>query len=267
MTRHDALVTAEPEQAWVPTVDGRRLSVLVSRGDGVPALLIHGFGSNARANWGVTGWWRDLDRAGIPWAAVDLRGHGLSDRPHRPAAYSLELMLADLRQVLDRFDGWFSGAERADLIGYSLGGRLSAELAATAPERLRRLVIGGQNGSGIMTGIDQEELAAAFAGGHASHAATRLARIAGAVPGNDTQALHALVTGMLAEGRVERPAPGTSLPTLLVVGEEDPVAAGAQAWADRMRDGRLVTIPGRNHVSVVTSAVYRAAAIGFLGAR
>ena len=247
------------------TTDDRRLSVLVRRHHGgVPALLIHGFGSNGRANWGVTGWWRDLDRAGIDWAAVDLRGHGLSDRPHLPAAYSLDRMLADLCRVLEPFDRWFGGPSEIDLVGYSLGGRLAAELAATGSHRLRRLVIGGQNGSGIMTGVDREDLAAAFAGHSASPAAARLAHIAGAVPGNDPQALHALVSGMIAEGRVVRPAPGTELPTLLVVGENDPIAAGAGAWLDRMADGRLLTIPGRNHVSVVTSSVYRSAAIDFL---
>ena len=49
-------------------------------GDGRPVLLIHGFASNVRVNWGDTGWIRHLARAGFRVIAMDCRGHGASQK-------------------------------------------------------------------------------------------------------------------------------------------------------------------------------------------
>ena len=61
--------------------------------------------------------------------AVDLRGHGRSG--YQPP-WNLETHLDDL---LETFDG------RAAWIGFSFGGRLVAELAQHAPERVERVVL------------------------------------------------------------------------------------------------------------------------------
>jgi lipase len=65
--------------------------------------------------------------------ALDLRGHGTSGWE---PPWNLETHLGDLRESLDaEVDG------AVDLVGFSFGGRLALELAASDPERIRRLVL------------------------------------------------------------------------------------------------------------------------------
>jgi pimeloyl-ACP methyl ester carboxylesterase len=68
----------------------------------------------------------------------DHRGHGRSDKPHDEAAYAMPLRVADAVAILDRL-----GIERAHFVGRSWGGRLRFGIGEHAPERVRSLVIGG----------------------------------------------------------------------------------------------------------------------------
>jgi 3-oxoadipate enol-lactonase len=66
---------------------------------------------------------------------VDHRGHGESPLP--PAGATVELFARDVLALLDQL-----GVERAALCGLSLGGAVCLQLAATAPERVDRVVVG-----------------------------------------------------------------------------------------------------------------------------
>ncbi|MFH8221876.1 alpha/beta fold hydrolase [Streptomyces sp. NPDC018057] len=69
--------------------------------------------------------------------APDLRGHGGSSRPgDRPGAYAHEALRDDVLGLLDVL-----GAERADIVGHSLGGAVACLIAQHAPSRVRRLVL------------------------------------------------------------------------------------------------------------------------------
>ena len=70
---------------------------------------------------------------------VDHRGHGRSAKPHEAKAYAMELRVADVAAVLGALD-----IERAHFIGISWGGRLCFGIGEHAPERVRSLVIIGQ---------------------------------------------------------------------------------------------------------------------------
>src|SRR5262245_8835912 len=61
-------------------------------GDGAPVLLIHGFASNHAVNWVYPSWTTTLNRAGFRVIAHDNRGHGESDKPYDPAAYTTDIM-------------------------------------------------------------------------------------------------------------------------------------------------------------------------------
>ena len=94
--------------------------------EGVPLLCVHGLASNSRTWDGVCA---RLSGLGHPVAAVDLRGHGLSDKPDD--GYDFATLAADLVAVLDGL-GW----ERAVVAGQSTGGNLVVELASRAPGRV-----------------------------------------------------------------------------------------------------------------------------------
>jgi 3-oxoadipate enol-lactonase len=100
------------------------------RGAGEPVLLIHGLGY---ARWG----WEPVlpglaDRFEV--LLFDNRGIGESDTPSGP--YTVAEMAADAIQVLDE-----AGVERAHVVGTSLGGMVTQELALSASDRVARLVL------------------------------------------------------------------------------------------------------------------------------
>ena len=68
--------------------------------------------------------------------ALDLRGHGHSDKPHDPRAYD-EIAL-DVIRLMDHLQ-----IKQSHVVGYSLGGIIVAKLLTTHPERFSSAVIGG----------------------------------------------------------------------------------------------------------------------------
>jgi pimeloyl-ACP methyl ester carboxylesterase len=102
-------------QTWPGGDSGRR-----------PYLLVHGLSSNCRTWEGVA---ELLHDAGHPVAAIDLRGHGRSDKPDD--GYDFATMVADVVAALD-----ILGFERPVVAGQSTGGNLAVEVARRAPGRL-----------------------------------------------------------------------------------------------------------------------------------
>ncbi|MDX6533544.1 MAG: lipase [Gaiellales bacterium] len=92
-------------------------------------LAIHGVtGHGAR--------YRALGQEGVPecrWLAVDLRGHG---RSTWVPPWTTEQHVADLLETLDA-----EGIERCSVVGHSFGGHVAMHLAATAPDRVERIVL------------------------------------------------------------------------------------------------------------------------------
>src|SRR5258708_34040984 len=130
----------------------------VSQGQGEQIVLVHGFGSTVHVNWVYPEWVATLVKAGRRVVALDNRGHGASSKLHSPAAYHSTCMAQDVRALLDHLE-----LTRVDMIGYSMGARISAFFASAYPTRLRRAVFGGVwvflvAGRGVSGGI-------AFAGG------------------------------------------------------------------------------------------------------
>ena len=110
----------------------------LDEGEGEPIVLVHGFASNKEVNWLYPGWVSTLTRAGRRVIALDNRGHGASTKLYDPAAYHSGLMAEDVRALIDHLD-----LPRADVMGYSLGGRITALLAEEHPQRVRSAILGG----------------------------------------------------------------------------------------------------------------------------
>lgn len=99
-----------------------------SEGTGTPVVLIHGFAANSTLNWRVTGIHRQLARH-YRVITMDVRGHGLSDKPKDPAKYGAE-MVEDVRRLLDHLD-----IPKAHIVGYSMGGMICMKFMALHPDR------------------------------------------------------------------------------------------------------------------------------------
>jgi pimeloyl-ACP methyl ester carboxylesterase len=106
----------------IPVSGGTRLAVRLNEGDRSPVLLVHGLASNALL-------WRDvaegLAQRGHAVAAVDLRGHGRSERPD--LGYETQQCAADLRELVATL-GW--NDRLPVLAGQSWGGNVVVRAAA-----------------------------------------------------------------------------------------------------------------------------------------
>ncbi|NBE55952.1 alpha/beta fold hydrolase [Streptomyces sp. YC537] len=112
-------------------VGGIRLAfTTVGPPTGEPVVLLHALGESA-TDWDTVA--ADLATHERRVYALDLRGHGRSDRPKE---YSLELMRTDVLGFLDA-----RGLTAVDLIGHSLGGIVAHLLAQHSPHRVRRLIL------------------------------------------------------------------------------------------------------------------------------
>ena len=112
-------------------------------GDGPLVVFQHGLLSNA-ASWKATGFVDALtDKYRV--ACVDSLGHGLSDKPEDPSLYGRQQRAGDIVAVIDDLS-----AERAHLVGYSMGGWMSVAVAKYHPRRLASLVVGGW---GVVDGV------------------------------------------------------------------------------------------------------------------
>jgi len=101
--------------------------------DGPLVLFLHGFPEHA-------GTWRRqlpaLAQAGFRAVAPDMRGYGASEKPRRVRDYRMELLAADVANLVTAL-----GRERADVVGHDWGAAVAWGAAMWHPARVRRLAI------------------------------------------------------------------------------------------------------------------------------
>ena len=107
------------------------------RGAGPAVLLHHGFASSSVTNWVRPQVATAIADVGRSVVLIDARGHGESDKPRDPAAYSGDAMARDVMALLDHL-----GLDAVDVVGYSMGSQVAMQLACAEP-RVRSLVLGG----------------------------------------------------------------------------------------------------------------------------
>lgn len=236
----------------------------LDEGEGEPILLIHGFASNREVNWVGPGWVETLTKAGRRVIALDNRGHGESGKPRDPAAYFAPVMAEDARRLLDHL-----GIERADVMGYSMGARITAFLALAHPARVRSVIFGGL-GMGLVDGTGPwEPIVAALEAPSLEgiqHQTGRMFRRFAEQTGGDLMALAACMRSSrqtLSPAEVGR----IDVPALVAVGSRDAIAGSAEDLAALLPQGRALVIPGRDHMLAVGDKAYKAGVLEFLRER
>ncbi|MFC4394554.1 MULTISPECIES: alpha/beta fold hydrolase [Micrococcaceae] len=238
-----------------------------------PVLLLHGFSSSSKLNWEDTGWVSALLDAGRRVITVDLPGHGRSGAPEDMDSYSPSRIRADLLQAA--FDAGARPLQDGDpssgldVVGYSLGSRLAWEFAATQPELVHRLVLGGPNDSDPLAAFDLVAAQDYLADGTPikDESTAQLLKMALLLPSNNIFALLSLVEAIKAEPY--DPAEAVPhVPMLLVAGDKDERAATLPKLAELAGSAgsmaEQVILPGRNHTNAITSRAFKQAAISFL---
>ena len=217
----------------------------------------------------------------------DFRGHGRSDAPDDPAAYSMEQVLDDLGRVLD----WAAPAAPAVpavLGGLSFGGLASLHFALRAPARVRGLLLidsgpGFKNPEaqqrweagvektasflerkGMQAFVESRAAATTF-GSRPELPAAQAARRAIAAQQPVGLAHFARRVAALAPPVIDELA-SIRIPALVIVGEHDAAyQRAAQVMQARLPLAESVSIPGAGHiVNIEAAESFNAAVLGFL---
>jgi len=231
---------------------------------GRPLLVVHGY-TGAKEDF--ADWFEPLAAAGWHVVAPDLRGHGASDKPPQEAAYSIDRFTEDLLAAVEVL-GW----ERFVLLGHSMGGMIAQQLALTAPERLRGLILMDTSASAVPVdramrdaavhvvrthGMDTLADLQAERGGPLDTPASR--RVLAERPGfaeESDRRLRVCSPAMYAAMAIEiteRPdrldeLRSLRVPTLVLVGEQDePFLEPARRLRDAIAGARLVVLPDAGH--------------------
>jgi pimeloyl-ACP methyl ester carboxylesterase len=247
---------------FVESKDGVRIAYEVA-GEGIPILLVHGFGSSRFQNWRDTGWYQTLTAAGYRVIAMDCRGHGESDKPHDAKSYDHELMKADAVAVIRA-----TGVVAAHLMGYSMGGYLSMRLLLENPEMLRKVVIAGVGESYLQGQVEQREAIADAMlepdRNMIADPAAKAFRIFADQQGKDRLALAACMRAPRRAYTASELA-RSARSVLVVCGENDTMTGAPGPLAAAFADGRAVTVPRRDHMTTVGDKAYKQAVVDFLG--
>ena len=236
----------------------------LDEGDGDPIVLVHGFASTKEVNWVHPGWVEALTRSRRRAIALDNRGHGASSKLYDPSAYHSATMADDVRALLDHLK-----IERADVMGYSMGARITAFLAVKHPARVRSAIFGGLGirlveGVGLPVSIAEALEAPSL--DDVRDPTGRVFRIFADQTKSDLRALAACIRGSrqtLSRAEVA----SIRAPVLVAVGTKDPVAGSAQQLATLIPGARALDIPDRDHMLAVGDKVYKAGVIDFLNQR
>jgi pimeloyl-ACP methyl ester carboxylesterase len=200
----------------------------------------------------------------------DIRGHGASDSPDDPAAYSEAICIDDMAALLDCV-----GAGRAIVGGLSLGGYLSLAFHVEHPARVDALLLfdtgPGYRSADARAGwnrmaakraeaLDTKGLAAVGGGSEVRVSRHRSAHgLACAARGILTQ----------ADARVLESLPAIRCPTLVLVGARDePFLAATDYMAAKIPGAEKVVLADAGHASNIEQpAAFNAAVLDFLGRR
>jgi pimeloyl-ACP methyl ester carboxylesterase len=215
-------------------------------GSGPPLILTHGYSSTS------TMWNGQIEALSKQHQLIlwDMRGHGQSDYPGDPAAYSEALTVADIAALLDEV-----GAARAIVGGLSLGGYMSLAFYRAHPERVSALLI-IDTGPGFKKEEAREvwnERARATADRFDREGLDVLksaSRERSTVSHRDASGLARAARGMLTQrdAKVIEVLPEIKVPSLVVVGADDtPFLAASDYMAAKIPGARKAVIPAAGH--------------------
>ncbi len=236
----------------------------IDEGAGAPVVLVHGFASNVTFNWVDPGWVAHLVKAGYRVVALDNRGHGQSQKLHDPAAYGAPVMAEDVRRLMDHLS-----IERADVMGYSMGARISAFLGLAAPERVRSLIFGGLGGNMVRPMAGTGPIAHALEApsiDDVTNPTARTFRAFAEQTGSDLKALAACIRSSrdpISREDVARLA----CPVLVAVGSRDVIAGPAEDLAKLIPGAEALVLEDRDHMKAVGDRRFKQGVSEFLARR
>ncbi|MFP6623922.1 MAG: alpha/beta hydrolase [Myxococcota bacterium] len=264
------------------TTDGLSLYA-EAHGEGPPIVFSCAF-STTHENWRPQV--EPLVQAGHRVILWDYRGHGLSDAPHDPAAYTMDKVVDDLGCLLE----WGAGGQPAVLAGLSFGGLASLHYSARQLASVHGLVLvatgpGFKNAEAAAKWQVRADRSAGFietkgfeAFVHGKAGPTCIGRNpelpAARAAGQAIIAQDSVAVGLFGRN-ITGPAPsvidelaGIGVPALVVVGEDDPgFHQAAEVMAAKLPQARSVRVEGGGHIlNIEVADDFNAMLVDFLAA-
>ncbi len=233
-------------------------------GQGPVLLLTHGYSATSQM-WAGQVEALSKSHTLVTW---DMRGHGQSDYPEDPAAYSEAATVADMAALLDAV-----GAETAIVGGLSLGGYMSLAFHRAHQERVRALLIidtgpgyrkdearDGWNATSLKTAERYEtEGLGRLAAGSVEMRTSRH---------RNAEGLAKAARGMLTQrdSSVIESLPTIAVPSIVVVGANDtPFLAASDYMAAKIPGARKAVIPDAGHAANIDQPqAFNTAILAFL---
>ena len=235
-------------------------------GEGVPIVLVHGGAVSFAANYAVYGWVELLTQRGFQVIGLDLRGHGLSDKPLDASAYGTANVAGDVLAVMDELE-----LKEVAIVGYSLGSAVALHLIQAFPARFSRaaLVATGDGLLGFPPHVFSDllpVLASAvsrekYPDDLPSHVAAYWTFVA--ETGGSRQAISAAAQASYPPLSIAL-ASSIQQPVLVVSGENDPVLGKGPRLAEALPNGRYMEIPKADHFSLAASSRVKKAIAEFM---
>jgi len=216
-------------------------------GSGPFLVMQHGL-TGSLANWYDYGFVDELQKF-YRLVLIDARGHGHSSKPHDTEKYHLQLRVSDITAVMDHL-----GIDKANYLGYSMGGRIGFGLILHAPARFESFIIGGMGAHVANTDVPPEDRIAALEKGM-SHYVEGMEAKEGKMEqwrkdrllANDPQALIAATIAPMGTEDVEQAIAKLDIPCLIYCGDSDGFFPSAKAAASMIPNAKFVPLPGLDH--------------------
>ena len=245
-------------------------------GTGEPVVLIHGFSLDSVSNWVQPGIVKGLsDR--YQAIAIDLRGHGESDKPHAAAAYGTAIV-EDVLRLMDQLK-----IAKAHVVGYSMGGEVALALLTEHPERLLTATIGApgwidpndhrlekmrnDTADSLEHGMGIDPLIKGIWPLGWPPPTTEMIEIINRdfLRSHDPLAMAAAARGQVSHLRVSgEKIRANKLPVLSLVGELDPLKFYLDHLSAMMPTLKIVAIPGATHMTAFSNSLFLSSLKSFL---
>jgi pimeloyl-ACP methyl ester carboxylesterase len=255
----DEAMTDKPIVDFLPGHGGTRIAVH-RLGSGRPVILLHGLSSNVQTNWVRYGTARRIADAGFEAIMIDQRVHGQSAVPQEADAYPPDVLALDMEAVIPAL-----GLGAFDLVGYSMGARLSVALVLRGLSP-RRLVLGGMGLEGLtnwqprrqffLNALDRFDTTRPGDADYLAIAFMKTIKI-------DPVALRRLLMTMTDVTQASLSA--ITMPTLVLCGDADDDNGSADALAVALPNAERGIIPG-THMSAITRPDFGDAIADYLAA-
>jgi pimeloyl-ACP methyl ester carboxylesterase len=230
----------KPAHEYMTASDGVKIHYM-TQGRGSPVILIHGFTGSAEGNWFANGIANAL-AANHRVIALDVRGHGKSDKPHEADKYG-DRLWKDVFELMDHLR-----IERAHVHGYSMGGMIVTQLLAHHPERF---ITASYGGSGVRE-TDPKQLAEVPKDkpGPDPQEAEARQKLQNA-PHRDPQAFAALSQSFGSNLAQPIDLSKVTIAVLAINGEFDGPNTKTHRLQRELKDFRSVVLPGKSHLTAI----------------